>query len=349
MAKPKKYDKLFDKEINGIFPQSKERFLETINSGTRDTYRYVLSVAYSLESILNKDIYEMSWEELDGLIRMYSNRDIQSVHANVSCLRRYIAYCINELHLVPDMINYLDGISGEENLQKYIDKRAAENRYLSREELITLQSQLANPRDALILELLFQGVKGRNTMEDAFEELINLKVTDCNFEDNAIIVTRNDGSTRTISDLPEYTMNLITDTINAEEYVKNNGFDYNAKTGNPVIIKHPEIEINKTPFVLRVAGKNKFDKMDRSNITVAVSNIKKWSDNPYLTPTNIWMSGLIHYAKQIKVERGDLTKEDYLRLHERYGIENNEDRTTNKNKKVNETWMSTRRKIKDYI
>jgi site-specific recombinase XerD len=157
MPKPIKYDELYDKSIDGIYPKLKERFLNTISESTRNTYRYILAKAYRMELSLDKDIYEFSWNELDSLIKIYSNKSMQSIATNICCLRDYINFCIRE-GFVHDMVNYLDSVGGEDFLKQYLDVRDAENKYPTREILNDIQNRLFNVRDCVILELLFIGL-----------------------------------------------------------------------------------------------------------------------------------------------------------------------------------------------
>lgn len=325
MPKPKVYDKLFDKPIEGISYNIKEKYLETLSESARNNCSYILAKAYRYEKMLDKDIYEFSWSELDSLIRMYSNQSLQTVYNNISYLRDYINYCIQE-KLVQSNTNPLDSIGGEEDMKKYIDVRAAENKYITREQLDDIHEKLVNIRDCIILELLFNGFTS--------EEVINLKLSDCNYETKTLTLTKCDGSTREINNISDYTIEMIKSTIEDDEYVFNNGIFED----NKFRPRGESQALVETGFVVKNTVSTKFNKTSITNI---VSRIKEWVDEPYMTPTTIRVSGMIDYAKQIQTEKGykDLQKEDYEDINKRYGIVD-----------INGfAWFNTKTKIKNYI
>jgi hypothetical protein len=50
-----------------------------------------------------------------------------------------------------------------------------------------------------------------------------------------------------------------------------------------------------------------------------VGRIKDYFGNPYLNIRNIWFSGILHSLSQLKKEKGELIKEDYVNVHKIYG------------------------------
>ena len=99
------------------------------------------------------------------------------------------------------------------------------------------------------------------------------------------------------------------DAIEQTVYLKGNG---ETDANNPML------EINPSEYVLRVAGKTKFGQITVQSYLARFNKIKSWIDNPYITPTNVRVSGQIHAAKEIKERNGEVTREDYIEIGKRF-------------------------------
>jgi hypothetical protein len=104
------------------------------------------------------------------------------------------------------------------------------------------------------------------------------------------------------------TYQVIDDAIEQTEYKKGNG-ETDAKV--------PALEINPSDFVLRVAGKTKSGQLSVQSYLARFNKIKSWLDNPYITPTNVRVSGQIHLAKEMKEASGEV---DYIEIAKRFSI-----------------------------
>jgi integrase len=277
----------------------KKRFLEEKPTQTQNFYGYVLSKACNMEELLQKDIHDFTLNELITLRQSYNNRSFTVVLSIKSVLTQYIDFCIEQGY-VKSKINYLKGVGGKEDIIKYVDNIAKNKKFISEEELYEIENLCYNAQDAVIFNLLFNGVKGENS-----EELINLKILDCDFTNNTLILTKMNGDSRTIK-VSDRTMELIKDAINQDKYFKNNGEECAAKAQTWNIIE--------TEYVVRTAGKTA-DKAKPSNIISRINKIKTFWGNPYLTVTSIWYSGMLNYANKIKEDKGELFREDYENIN----------------------------------
>jgi len=283
----------------------KIRFLNEIRDGTKNFYEYVLSKAEKTEIILKKDVFEFNTTELDSLIKSYKNKSIQTVQSTVAVLKKYIDWAIKE-GFVFSGINFLQPLECKD-LYKYVNLIARDMRYVTREELLDIVDSCNNRQDSVPFALLFEGAKGEN-----LEELRNLKVSDCNFKTNELILTKDSGEKRSLI-VSNRTMELINDAISEKEYYKNNGAETTAKS--------TMFPITETEYVLRISGRNEVSTIKPASINARICRIGKWNGNDFITSTTIWFSGMIDMAKEIKNKNGKLVKNDYLEINRRFGYD----------------------------
>lgn len=277
----------------------KERFLAE-HSGlesTKRNFRYILSKAQKTEEVLNKDIYSFTPYECDQLILSFPRRSKGVIYVIVSCFKQYIDFCKSpDVRLVAtEDFNYFETIKGDESITKYLDNTAMSNKYITMDDLLEIEGLCANEQDAVILELQWIGLTR--------SEAIYLKVEDVH-EDKIILEDR-------VISIEQRTYQVVRDAIEQTVYLKGNG-ETDAKV--------PELEINPTDYVLRAAGKTKSGQLTVQSYLARFNKIKSWTDNPYITPTNVRVSAQIHAAKEIKEINGEVTKDDYITIGNRFNI-----------------------------
>lgn len=146
------------------------------------------------------------------------------------------------------------------------------------------------------------------------EEIINLKIGDVDKKNNMLKLTQNNGDIRMIEVEPS-TIDLIEEVYKQKFYVENNG----EMTNNPRLSEPRKTIINHFEnYVLRIPGKNKFQRFTPSILNSRLRRIQRYLDNRYITYTSIYMSGMASMAKEIYEGKGLLEKEDYVRICDRY-------------------------------
>lgn len=166
-------------------------------------------------------------------------------------------------------------------------------------------------------------IRGRTEKNNTNEELTNLRVIDAEEaqKTKSLRVWNNDGDYRYIS-LDEKTLYLLKKTIEAKEYIINNGKNYNRKRPDKELkmgIGEKAFPFSDTGYVFRVSGGAKQGKVKPTFFNARINTIKDWVGNPYLTPTNLYFSGMIEYAKQLKEEKGsELDKMDYIKISRKF-------------------------------
>jgi hypothetical protein len=70
--------------------------------------------------------------------------------------------------------------------------------------------------------------------------------------------------------------------------------------------------------VFRVPGQDKYEKITSPLVNSRITRMKTWLDNPYLSPTVLYNSGMIGLCFDIYKEKGEVTKEDLIKICDRY-------------------------------
>lgn len=301
--------------------QLKHEFLNKKPFLTAQADSFILRSADEFEQMINKKIYNMTYTELKEMISMqFKNSTLQAVIKNISILKTYVDFCI-EKKVVSHGENRFSVFTMDE-IKKLVHKQSMLNKYITKETLRKYQNILYNEQDKLFIELPFIGVRGRTQKNATYEEIINLSIDDLD-EDNKILTpTQNDGTQRII-EVELSTIELIKQTYDQKFYVENNG----EETNNPRISVPREIIINPVEkYVFRVPSKNKYQKFTPTLINSRMRRIQIWTDNPYLTYTSLYMSGMINIVMNIYKENGNVTTNDYKDICDRfnYGIKNPE-------------------------
>ena len=315
----------------------KEEFLEKQLKSTRGFYRYVLKKADEFEVKKEMKIYEFDLDTVDELLNVqYKNKNTFAFQTILSPLRTYVDFCIGK-SLVRNNQNRFSTIL-KSQYEKYVNLQAKENSYISQNEIRTWQNGLVNYQDKLIIELLSLGVRGRTEKGNTLEELINLKVQDVKFNEHLIYLINNDGELRYLN-VDNFTLDLIQKTIETGYYIFGNGLK--GKPNKEGVYEKTEkgFPINSTEYVFRTPGKNKFGKTDYQLFANRIQRIQKWIEKPYLTISNLYFSALISYAKKLKLAKGELTKNDYININERFQFGDTGEKYIYKTREIVESYL----------
>lgn len=309
----------------------KQRFISQYGESTQKNLIYIFNISAQLEFSLGKDIYEFNREDLDNLFMAFDCESEASVASKFSIIGKYIDFAI-EQGFVTSRINLVKNFSGEEYYGRYVSKIAERRKILDTKGLNDFENFCVNDQDVAVIRLLRIGARGRQEKENSLEELINIRIEDCDFNKNTITLTRNNGETRII-EVSDETLEILKDANKQEKYIRKNG-----EVSDWVKIKkNDKSTLHQNGYILKPSGKSNFGKITAGTIIQRINNLKELYGNPFISVTNIWLSGMVEYAKQIKQEKGnDLDKDDYIKICRRFG----------QNEKY---WIQMRRNIKKYL
>ena len=317
-----------------VNPEIKQDFLKEKPTNTAKSNTFILKIADKYEDIIGKNLFDMSYTELDELITRFNNTTLSTVNKNISVLRMYIDFCISK-HIVNHMENRLLTYTRGE-LKRFVSQQAVEYKYISPDELKQYQNMLENNQDKALLELIYLGVRGRTTKDGTLEEIINLQIdkNSQDFKDNVFKLEKNNGNVRYIK-VSESTMELVLETYNDQFYIGNNGIE--SETARGGFRKSAINPMGK--HVFRTPGKNKLLLFTPVLINSRMQRIQEWCENRFITVNSLYMSGMISMAKDILAEKGNLTPQDYISICEKFDYGDTPDRY----------WLVLKDNVEQYI
>ena len=288
-------NKLYNEKI-------KEEFLRNYdNHQTQNTIKYLLYKAFSIENILDKDLYNFNISELGKVIQNTDPLNITVAKTNMRFLTAYISWAI-EKGLRNDNLNPLRGIDNEW-LEQFVSKKKL---YFSEQEIRDIENKLVNYQDKAILRMLFEGISG-----DGVSEILNLTERDIN--DNTLKLNDNKFEPREVV-VSDYCLKLIKGALAEKEYKLKNG---SVQRGTK------EYNLVSNDYVIRPIDRKVLDvnaPSDKHTIYRRIKFISDLSELPYLNVKNIERSGMIYYGKLLYEQEGSLGKEQLDKIGDKFGI-----------------------------
>jgi integrase len=276
----------------------KEEFLSQYdNEQTRKTIRNVFFKTNLLESILEKDLYDFSLEELGKAVA-----NTQPITKNVSrsngrFISNYISFCIENRYR-KNTINPLKGVLPEW-YDTFVDKRKLHYSY---DEFYELLESLPNGQDQAFLALIWSGVLG-----EKFSQLTELTHSDIDYENNSVYVKERDEWIPIEKEL----MKFIEKADNEKTY-----YQYNMKNG-----EMSEKQLLSSVYLF----KNVKSPRSQEGVPVSMSvlynrlhSIKQQNELEHLTPISIKQSGQIKMAVDLYQQEGWLAYEQFAKIGTRY-------------------------------
>lgn len=301
------------REVRESYNKSiKEQFINLHPEESRDSYKYALLKSAELaEFQLDKDLYNFNDEELDTLLGGLGASSYQSILSYASYFKKYIDWAINK-DMVYTNINLLrqPKFSGEE-LKKYIAKGYLENKYITKDDFdMILDVFCLNDQDRALYILPWNGALGSMS-----SELCNLKETDIDSKNKLLHLKDDENNKRTI-EVDARTIDILLGACSETTY-EVYGEATNGRSNDRKLVD-TEYVIKKT------ATMHDTNKMTYAGISRRLNTIATAVRNEYLTPSNIWWSGLFYFTQKLKDERGKLTDEDYDKIIDRFGTSKKE-------------------------
>jgi hypothetical protein len=262
-----------------------KEFLENTysNEDTKRNYSSILNKAKKFEDEFQKELHEFSPEEWDKVMMSFKRGSFHVVLVIISCLKSYLDYC--------KVDNYFKDYESRELIEKYVDNNFLKSRIFTMKDLEKHTKKLVNPQDAVLLPLFFLGLTKKEVLN---LEVSQIKKNEIHLEDRVIKI-------------PKEFQELIQRAIEQDEYIVNNG---NASPS----IHAPSLKLNTTPYLLRTAGKTKYD-FKENTLSLRLKNLKRFLKNKQITSNNLRLSGMFHKLNQIKNPKS----KDYQKLFTDHG------------------------------
>ena len=161
------FEKLYNAEVKMKFLESEMITEEYMRVG----YYYFLKASRT-EKQLNKDMYDMTLEEMEALLYDLESPSTPGIMNNIQTYDKYCKWAIDN-GLTNSLSNFtvFDGKATREWSRKFL----ADYKYpvYRREDILEIISGFQNEVDKAMILCLYEGISG-----EGYSELLNLKVTD---------------------------------------------------------------------------------------------------------------------------------------------------------------------------
>lgn len=292
-------DKFYNEEI-------KREFMKQYAEGTQKILSRIFKVSQVVESDLDKDLYNFNREELRKLFFLYMPKTIYSSRANVQWCSKYIDWAIEN--------NYSKGLNPLETVNKEWEEQFVNKsikKYWTKKEIDKIITSRKNAQDAVIVSLLWNGVRGTGN-----SELLNLTKIDVDAFNNKLHLYDDlEQKHRTII-VDDECIKLCQQALEESEYEKLNG-------NTSKDIKSPTTILIENEYILR-SSKTKTEHLfeaEKNLVHRRLSNIADEIGEPnFASPMNIVYSGMLYYAAKLFQQNGKLDDAEYLIICEQFNV-----------------------------
>lgn len=288
-------DKIYNLEI-------KNKFLSQYES-SRDSYEYLFKKSYTVEFVLDKDLYQFNLDEIAKIFQLFEPSTKKVARFNGSVVSSYINWAIKEGYKKNE--NPLEK-KGYNWFDQFVDPH--NKIHLTEQELIEIEDRLLNAQDSVILRLLFEGIHGSK-----FSEILNIQKQHIDYN-KKLIQVKDDKKGERIIKVSDRCLQLIKRAFSEEKYWNKNGTAENEKRLYSVLIDNNYlIRSNKTKTLNE-------DRADYFLIYRRFANIKDVAGYKIFSPNSLKQSGMICMAKDYFFEHGEVPNELLIQIAERYNI-----------------------------
>ncbi|MEK3917229.1 site-specific integrase [Paenibacillus sp. FSL H7-0331] len=283
----------------------KDEFTSEYKAGTQKIISRIFKVSYNMEKSLNKDLYDFNREELRRLFFLFMPKTEYSSKANVTWVSKYIEWARDMGYL--NDINPLDGVTTEWK-EQFVNKSL--KKYWTDKEIDKIISKRVNAQDAVIVRMLFEGVRGTGNTE-----ILNLTVDDVDAFNNTLHLSDADDCRRSLV-VSDKLIKLCEQALKEDDYEKMNG---NASKD----IKAEKSNLVTNKFVVKSSNTRTthFNEAEKNIIHRRLTNIADEEGEPNFSPLNITYSGMLYMAKELYVKNGKLEAEEYGDIRVQFNID----------------------------
>jgi hypothetical protein len=286
----------------------KTEFLSSYPASTQKTYRSFLSKIKPFEEKLDKDISEFTQSELTQLLTDLEIDYRATARSVGRIITKYVTFAA-ENGYAHDVDEFFFEVK-----TKYFEQFALTNEkkiFFSKDEITEIELECRNAQDAVIINLIFNGVLGK-----AASELRNLKRRDIIHGAQKTIATLydEDGSSREFFFEDPDSVDWIDKALAEKIYYKSNG----------QMIERDNVrnytDLNDSDYVIRSSNTSKVKNhgaVDKYVIFRRIASIEKSLDLAHFTIKNIQRSGMLYKAYKILCEsNGKVKKVNFILLRD---------------------------------
>ena len=279
----------------------KEEFLnEAENSMIKHVLSLPLRKAKDTETLKNKDLYEMSREEIGEVMFDLASSSTRAAYNNLIRIEEYIKWTISKGYRSSNILP-LEGVDRMEWARQFASPY--KTFVFNRKEIEKMVGELVNYSDKALFLCLFEGIGGTGNVE-----IINMRIKDITEKDGQNYATlysssedRDEGKSRTIP-ISTLLASILHRTDTEKEYIAYNGMDLSKYMPHSLYEESPMI----------------FKKMKRGTQGGSLTGVfvnrrfdlyKEVFDNGNLVTGNIKNSGIMHMANELYKRDGEFRTE----------------------------------------
>lgn len=292
---------MYNKEI-------KQRFLDNYPTNSQLIYERVLSKSEEVEIKYQKDLSGFDIAEIKEVLALLNPQYISTARSNGRILSAYIGWAINQ-SLRQDDKNPLEEVNNS-FFDNFVDKENLQH-YFSYNDISNITSFCENAQDAVILQLLFEGVQGKENIE-----IRNLQYENVDFDAQTLTLTDENETKRTL-EVSKDCIKLVDDAWTETTYWKRNGL----MEDTPNVRPYTDLVNNNYVVRSSVTKTDSINKpVDKHVIYRRIALISELLSIPNLNAKNIVRSGMIYDGYKYLKEIGSLDKEMYSKIAKKFRI-----------------------------
>lgn len=287
----------------------KKHFIYDIseNNGTRRTLYFNFKRAKKIENRYNKDLFEMTFEELESVLYAGKFKSENSVRAFISNITTYTEWASKNGYRGSNLPT-LPSESFSSMAHKYVAKTMSV--YFTQDELMEKYDYFNNLSDALLLQCIFEGIRGQGS-----SEIFNLKIEDVYLKDDKFYADLYDtekGTERTEHEISEYLYKLMHD-VNKLEFIND--------------AKGRQLELIPSPYIFKKTSKgNKNqafgERLTSTYLTNKATYFKEVFETTKFRYKDVEKSGVMHFLNDIMKNKDTniVGTEEYTMISDRFNI-----------------------------
>ncbi|SDX94111.1 site-specific integrase [Thermoactinomyces sp. DSM 45892] len=293
---------LYNEEIKHLFFDSLSSNQDTVKYYTR-----VLLIASALERMLNKDLNQFTFEEIEKVLYSFKSNNRNTIVSYGRVISGYLKWCVQKGLATSNLLEQLK----PDDFMKYVVNQEV---YLAEGQLRRIEDQCDNYQDAVIFRLLFEGVGGKE-----MSEIRNLKIDDVDIHNHTVqlinsLVTDDKGlpvrfKERTLK-VDERTIELIMGARIQKSYKTRDG-SIEDLVDNTYVVRSVALNSNSNFKNSPLEIQNIYKRIDSVMRKMSIDNIK---------PKLIQRSGMMRYANQIIGDAKELTLNDLKIVADRFNL-----------------------------
>ena len=243
---------MYNEKLKQLFIKSmvKTGINKTIEAAATQYFKQ----AEPVEEALQKDLSNFNINEILGLLKHFCTPSMETLMMGTSMFRRYTYYCI-EQNVVQDKLNHYEEVTNEMYLD-CVNKSLAEDKIITRKELLRHVRLLNNPAEKFVVFAVFEGLGGVGCMD-----LVDIQLD----QFNGNTVTLKSGRVLTV---PEELVDIAKES--AEEY-----FYYPPNASSE---KYERVKYKDEPGILKSLFNVKDSSSDRRKAYNIVNKLRRISD-----------------------------------------------------------------------